>query len=69
MNVDVELCRLSELSSINVKSYKYMWAYRNHYRIYEEGDQVDYVTQDYRIAYIFGVDEFGRIINVSMVGV
>jgi len=34
-NVDIELCRLSQLPNVNAQSYKQMWIYSNHYRVHE----------------------------------
>jgi hypothetical protein len=45
-----------------------MWAYGNHYRVENERVEHGFVTQDYGIASIFGVDE-GWSAGVSMVGV
>ena len=56
-NVDVELCRLSELPSVEAESYKQMWAYGNHYQVHEEGNGNGYITQDYGIACMFGAED------------
>ena len=67
-NVDIELMRLSCLPSSSAETYQQMWAYGNHYRVLNEGEQLGFVTQDYGIASIFGADE-GQSAGVSMVGV
>ena len=67
-NVDIELLRLSALPSREAEVYQQMWAYGNHYRVYHEGDECGFVTQDYGIASIFGAEE-GQSAGVSMVGV
>lgn len=67
-NVDIELLRLSTLPSREAETYQQMWAYGNHYRVEDEGDEPGFVTQDYGIASIFGAEE-GRSAGVSMVGV
>ena len=67
-NVDIELLRLSTLPSSHAETYQQMWAYGNHYRVVNEGDNLGFVTQDYGIASIFGAEE-GRSAGVSMVGV
>ena len=66
-NIDIELLRLSTLPSRNAQTYQQMWAYGNHYRVENDGSQLDFVTQDYGIASIFGAEE-GRSAGVSMVG-
>ena len=67
-NVDIELLRLSALPSREAESYQQMWAYGNHYRVVQEGDESAFVTQDYGIASIFGAED-GQSAGVSMVGV
>ena len=67
-DVDIELLRLSTLPSRDAETYQQMWAYGNHYRVYHEGDERGFVTQDYGIASIFGAEE-GQSAGVSMVGV
>ena len=67
-NVDIELLRLSALPSRDAETYQQMWAYGNHYRVANEGDNDGFVTQDYGIASIFGAEE-GQSAGVSMVGV
>jgi hypothetical protein len=67
-NVDIELLRLSALLSREAEIYQQMWAYRNHYRVVNEGDDSAFVMQDYGIASIFGAEE-GRSVGVSMVGI
>ena len=67
-NVDIDLLRLSSLPSREAEIYQQMWAYGNHYRVYNEGDERGFVTQDYGIASIFGAEE-GQSAGVSMVGV
>ena len=67
-NVDIELLRLSALPSREAESYQQMWAYGNHYRVVQEGDESTFVTQDYGIASIFGAED-GQSAGVSMVGV
>jgi hypothetical protein len=67
-NVDIELLRLSALPSREAETYQQMWAYGNHYRVVNEGEESAFVTQDYGIASIFGAEE-GRSAGVSMVGV
>ena len=67
-NVNIDLLRLSRLPSREAETYSQMWAYGNHYRVYAEGDERGFVTQDYGIASIFGADE-GQSAGVSMVGV
>ena len=67
-NVDIELLRLSTLPSREAEVYQQMWAYGNHYRVYHEGDERGFATQDYGIAIIFGAEE-GQSAGVSMVGV
>ena len=67
-NVDIDLLRLSSLPSREAEFYQQMWAYGNHYRVYHEGDERAFVTQDYGIASIFGAEE-GQNARVSMVGV
>ena len=67
-NVDIELLRLSALPSRDAKTYQQMWAYGNHYRVVDEGDNLGFVTQDYGIASIFGAEE-GQSAGLSMVGV
>ena len=67
-NVDIELLRLSTLPSREAEVFQQMWAYGNHYRVYHEGDERGFVTQDYGIASIFGVEE-RQSAGVSMVGV
>ena len=67
-NVDIELLRLSALPSSAAETYQQMWAYGNHYRVANEGDEHGFVTQDYGIASIFGAEE-GRSAGVNMVGV
>ena len=67
-NVDIELLRLSAIPSREAEIYQQMWAYGNHYRVYHEGDERAFVTQDYGIASIFGAEE-GQSAGVSMVGV
>jgi hypothetical protein len=67
-NVDIELLRLSIFPSREAETYQQMWAYGNHYRVFNEGDECGFVTQDYGIASIFGAEE-GQSAGVSMVGV
>ena len=67
-NVDIELQRLSVLSSRQADTYQQMWAYGNHYRVESEGAEHGFVTQDFGIASIFGAEE-GRCAGLSMVGV
>jgi hypothetical protein len=67
-NVDIELLRLSALPSRDAETYQQMWAYGNHYRVANEGDNLGFVTQDYGIASIFGAEE-GQSAGLSMVGV
>jgi hypothetical protein len=67
-NVDIELLRLSSLPSREAETYQQMWAYGNHYRVFAEGEEHGFLTQDYGIASIFGAEE-GRTAGVSMVGV
>ena len=67
-NVDIELLRLSALPSREAESYQQMWAYGNHYRVVQEGDESAFVTQGYDIASIFGAED-GQSAGVSMVGV
>ena len=67
-NVDIELLRLSTLPSREAQSYQQMWAYGNHYRVQNDGDEHGFVTQDYGIASIFGAEE-GQSAGVSMVGI
>jgi hypothetical protein len=45
-----------------------MWAYVNHYRVVNEGDELGFVTQDYGIVIIFGAEE-GRNAGLAMVEV
>ena len=66
--IDIELLRLSCLPSRHAETYQQMWAYGNHYRVVNEGEERDFVTQDYGIASIFGAEE-GRSAGVSMVGI
>lgn len=67
-NVDIELIRLSAPPSREVETYQAMWAYGNHFRVLNEGDEHGFVTQDYGIASIFGAED-GQSAGVSMVGV
>ena len=67
-NIDIELLRLSTLPSMNAQTYQQMWAYGNHYRVENDGEQLGFVTQDYGIASIFGAEE-GKSAGLSMVGV
>jgi hypothetical protein len=67
-NVDIELLRLSALPSREAETYLQMWAYGNHYRVLNEGDEFGFVTQDYGIASIFGAEE-GVTAGVNMVGI
>ena len=67
-HVDIDLLRLSALPSKEAETYQQMWAYGNHYRVLNEGDELGFVTQDYGIASIFGAEE-GRSAGVTMVGV
>jgi hypothetical protein len=67
-NVDIDMVRLSNLPSREAEIYQQMWAYGNHYRVYNEGDERGFVTQDYGIASIFGAEE-GQSAGVNMVGV
>ena len=66
-NVDIELQRLSALPSRHAETYQQMWAYGNHYRVLNDGDEHGFVTQDYGIANIFGAE--GGSAGVSLVGV
>ena len=66
--VDIELLRLSSLPSRHAETYQQMWAYGNHYRVVNEGEEPGFVTQDYGIASIFGAEE-ERSAGVSMVGI
>lgn len=67
-NVDIELLRISALPSREAETYQAMWAYGNHFRVANEGEESAFVTQDYGIASIFGAEE-GRSAGVSMVSV
>lgn len=67
-NVDIDLLRLSALPSKEAETYQQMWAYGNHYRVVNEGNELGFVTQDYGIASIFGAED-GRNAGVTMVGV
>ena len=67
-NVDIELLRLSALPSRDAETYQQMWAYGNHFRVANEGDNVGFVTQDYGITSIFGAEK-KQSAGVSMVGV
>ena len=67
-HVDIDLLRLSALSSKEAETYQQMWAYGNHYRVANEEDGLGFVTQDYGIASIFGAEE-ARSAGVTMVGV